>query len=229
MPVTTQVARVKVRGPLVECADGFEAELQRLSYLPASMVNQFHLLAHFSYWLEAEGLALEDLTVEQVDAFLDERRRTRTALFSHKAIRPLLGWLAATGVIAEAVAMGALPPEDPAVLVRFEQYLLRERRIGASTTMAYVVRIRRFLAAYVPAGGFTTLGGAEVTRALLDEGAGRAPASVKKFGYALRSFLRFCFITGELDRDLTGATLVIRNPLPSLLPVGASAAHIETL
>jgi hypothetical protein len=32
MPVTTQVARVKVRGPLVECADGFEAELQRLSY-----------------------------------------------------------------------------------------------------------------------------------------------------------------------------------------------------
>lgn len=118
MLVTTQVARVEVRGPLVEYGDGFEAELQRLSYMPASMVNQVHLLAHFSYWLEAEGLVLKDLTVEQVDAFLNERRTTRTALFSHKAMRPLLGWLAATGVIAEVVAMGPLPPEDPAVLVR---------------------------------------------------------------------------------------------------------------
>ena len=229
MAVTGVAARVDVRGQLVEHREGFEAELRRLSYTPASIVNQFYLLAHLSRWLDTEGCHLEDLTMGQVDAFLIERRATHTALFTRKAMRPLLGWLVRSGVIPVSTAMGPLPPEDPTVLVRFEQYLLKERRIGACTTMAYVVRVRRFLATYVPAVGFAALGGAEVTRALLDEGVGRAPASVKKFGYALRSFLRFCFITGELDRDLTGATLVIRNPLPSLLPVGASAAHIEIL
>lgn len=140
-----------------------------------------------------------------------------------------MGWLAESGAIRAEVARGPLPPEDPAVLVRFERYLLMERRIGAPTTSAYVVRVRRFLRNYCAPEGLAGLGGAEITRALLDEGVGRAPASVKKFGYALRAFLRFCFITGELDHDLTGATLVIREPLPSLLPMGASAAQIDTL
>lgn len=58
---------------------------------------------------------------------------------------------------------------------------------------------------------------------------GFTPASVKKFGYALRAFLRFCYVTGELDHDLTAVTLVIHEPLPSLLPVGASPAEIEAL
>ncbi|WP_130178294.1 tyrosine-type recombinase/integrase [Cryobacterium sp. SO1] len=229
MAVTGAAARVQVQGQLVEHREGFEVELRRLGFTPVSIVNQFYLLAHFSHWLQDEGIVLADLSVGQVDAFLVERKATHTALFTRRALRTLLRWLALSGSIPAEAAEAAALPEDPVVLVRFERYLLRERRIGARTTSAYVVRIRRFLAAYVPPDGFTALGGAEVTRALLDEGVGRAPASVKKFGYALRSFLRFCFVTGELDRDLTGATLVIRNPLPSLLPVGASAAEIAIL
>jgi len=74
--------------------------------------------------------------------------------------------------------------------------------------------VRRFLNSYTPPGGLAVLSAADVTRALLDEGEGRAPVSVKKFGYALRAFLRFCLLTGVIDHDLTGATLVIRSPQP---------------
>lgn len=229
MTATTRADRVQIHGPLEKHAEGFGAELLRLGFTPASIVNQFYLLAHLSRWLEAESMRLGDLTVVQVDAFLAERKATHTALFTRKALRPLLGWLAESGMITAEAASPPRPPEDPAVLVRFERYLLTERRIGARTTSAYVVRVRRFLKTHCPSGGFARLSGADVTRALLEEGMGRAPASVKKFGYALRSFLRFCFITGELDRDLTGATLVIREPLPSLLPLGASAEQIDTL
>ncbi|MET3952477.1 hypothetical protein [Arthrobacter sp. UYEF36] len=119
-------------------------------------------------------------------------------MFTRKALRPLLGWLAESGVITAEAACQPRRPEDPAVLVRFERYLPTERRIGAPTTSAYVVRVRRFLETYCPPEGFAELSGADVIRALLDEGVGRAPASVKKFGYALRVFLRFCFITREL-------------------------------
>ena len=52
---------------------------------------------------------------------------------------------------------------------------------------------------------------------------------MKKFGYVLRSFLRFCLLVGELDRDLTGATLAVRLPQPSLLPIGVSPAQIQAL
>lgn len=229
MTSTRQLNRVQIHGPLHDHAEGFETELVRLGFTPLSRRGQFYLMAHFSRWLEAEGTSLGDLTMLQVDEFLAERKATYTALFTRKALHPLLGWLAESGAISAEVARGPLSPEDPAVLVRFERYLLMERRIGAPTTSACVVRVRRFLRAYCPPEGLAELDGAEYARALLDEGGGAAPASVKKFGYALRAFLRFCFITGELDHDLTGATLVIWNPLPSLLPMGASIAQINIL
>jgi hypothetical protein len=50
-----------------------------------------------------------------------------------------------------------------------------------------------------------------------------------QFGNTLRAFLRFCFLIGLIDRDLTGATLVTRSPQPSLLPVGVSPAEISAL
>jgi integrase/recombinase XerD len=217
-----------IHGPLEGYAAGFEAELTRRGYAPAPIVNQLHLVAHLSRWLEAEEIQLADLKAAQVDEFLTVRKATHTILFTRRALRPLLGWLAASGAITSDAAVGHLP-EDPAVLVLFAQYLLTERLIGGPTTLAYTVRVRRFLNTYCPDGAIADLNGADVTRALLDEGVGRAPASVKKFGYALRAFFRFCYITGELDHDLTGATLVIREPLPSLLPVGASPSQIETL
>jgi len=192
------------------------------------VVGQVRLVAHLSRWLEAQRLDVTDLTVGLVEAFVGERRAAYTAFVTRRALRPLLNWLAASGVIAAEVASPP-PPDDPSVLARFEQYLLHERRLQAGTTAAHVARVRRFLGDYTPPGGLAELTAAEVTRALLDEGEGRAPVSVKKFGYTLRAFLRFCLVTGEVEHDLTGATLVIRSPQPSLLPVGVSPAQIEAL
>jgi integrase/recombinase XerD len=207
---------------------GFEAELTRLGFASASVVNQLRLVAHLSRWLEGQRLEATDLTVGLVETFVGERRATYTGLVTRRSLRPLLNWLAASGVIAAEVA-SPLPPEDPPVVARFEQYLLRERRLQAGTAAAHVARVRRFLDGYAPPGGLAELTAAEVTRALLDEGGGRAPVSVKKFGYTLRAFLRFCLVTGEVEHDLTGATLVIRSPQPSMLPVGVSPAQTEAL
>ena len=117
MMVVSTTGRVHIRGPLGAHVEGFEAELVRLGFAPTSVVNQLRMAAHLNRWLDAQSLGVEDLTVERVEAFIRERRASYTALFSRRALRPLLGWLAASGVIAAEVA---LPRRD--LLARWAPY-----------------------------------------------------------------------------------------------------------
>ena len=228
MAIVGKLSRVHVGGPLESYVEGFEAELIRLGFTPISAGAQPRLMAHLSSWLQAKDLVVADLTVELIELFLLERQAKYASHFSYRALKPLLSWLVASAVIAVEVA---LPRQisDPLVLVRFEDYLRSERRLKEISVQAQVSRARRFLNSYTPPGGISDLKAADVIRALLDEGESRKPVSVKKFGYVLRSFLRFCFLVGELDRDLTGATLVVRLPQPSLLPIGVSPSQIHAL
>ncbi|MBG0741706.1 tyrosine-type recombinase/integrase [Paeniglutamicibacter antarcticus] len=219
---------VHVSGPLETYVEGFESELMRLGFVPISRGVQLRLMGHLSGWLDAKELVVSDLTVEIVDLFIRERRASHTVLFTHRALRPLLNWLVTSGTItAEVAAPRAV--QDSVLLVRFEEYLRSERRLKEISVQAQVSRVRRFLNGYTPPGGISALSANDVTRALLGEGEGRKPVSVKKFGYVLRSFLCFCFLVGELDHDLTGATLAVRLPQPSLLPIGVSAEKIQCL
>lgn len=219
---------VLVAGPLEGVAVRFADELLRRGFRRKSLMNQLRLLAHLSRWLEAQGVDAGSLTSEQIELFLVERRRSHTGLFSRKALGPLLAWLAGEGVVPPSAAMAPAVTDAPE-LVRFEEYLREERRLAGSTISANMARARRFWAGYVPAGGVRALTAAEVTRALLDEGATRKPVSVKAFGYTLRSLLRFFFITGITSHDLSAATLVIRHRQPSRLPVGVSGQNVTAL
>ena len=219
---------VLVGGPLEAVAHRFEAELVRRGFTRKSLMNQLRLLAHLSRWLQTQGVDAESLSAQQVEEFLTERRRTHTGLFSRRALGPVLQWLAGEGAIPTAAASVAVAV-DPAELVGFEEYLRVERRLADSTIAANMARARRFLTGYAPAGGGRELTAAEVTRALLDEGATRKPVSVKAFGYTLRALLRFFFITGITGHDLSAATLVIRSPQPSRLPVGVGRDDVAAL
>lgn len=219
---------VRVRGPLEELAGRFDAALVGQGFSVKSRMNRARLLAHLSRWLDTQALVPSELTAEQVEEFLAERRRTHASLFSRRALGPILAWLAGQGAIP-AVAAGPAVVADPPQLVRFEEFLRAERRLAPSTVAANVARARRFVAGYVPAGGFGELSAADVTRALLDEGATRRPVSVKAYGYTLRTLLRFLFVTGITGHDLSGATLVVKSPQPSRLPVGASRDEVAAL
>ena len=219
---------VHVSGPLETYVEGFESELIRLGFVPISRGAQLRLMAHLSGWLATKGLVVSNLTVELVELFILERRASHTALFTHRALHPLLNWLVTSGTISADVA-SPRAVQDSVLLVRFEGYLRSERRLKEISVQAQVSRVRRFLNGYTPPGGISALSASDVTRALLGEGEGRQPVSVKKFGYVLRSFLRFCFLVGVMDQDLTGATLAVRLPQPSLLPIGVSPEKIQCL
>lgn len=222
------LSREHAGDPLETCIEGFETELLRLGFTPFSTRGQLRLVAHLSSWLQAKDLVVAELTVELIELFLLERRASYASHFTYRALKPLLSWLAASGAIGAEVACPR-QAQDPNVLIRFEKYLRDERRLKEISVQAQVSRVRRFLNGYTPPGGVSTLSAADVIRALLDEGEDRKPVSVKKFGYVLRSFLRYCFLVGELDQDLTGATLAVRLPQPSLLPIGVNPGQIQAL
>lgn len=214
-------------GPLSEFGPGFATELERLGFTPLSVVHQLRLAAHLSRWMQDQRLGVGQLTSDRVDEFLLERRATHTNRYSRKSLRTLLGFLNQLGV---------LPAEEPApptlaelVAAEFEHYQVSERGVLPRTAAAQAARVRRFLTAYCPPGGVGDLSTAEVTAALLAEGADHAVSSVKRLGYTLRSFLRYACLTGLIERDLSGASIPVRAHQPSRLPIGISREQTATL
>jgi site-specific recombinase XerD len=110
----------------------------------------------------------------------------------------------------------------------FAGYLRRERGVSVFTVDLYVSDVRRFLAG---SGNrdLSELTPAYVSRAVLDQVGAWSPASVRRFGCALRSFLRYCFLTGLVERDLSGAALPVSGRRRSLLPQGITAAQEKAL
>jgi integrase/recombinase XerD len=60
----------------------------------------------------------------------------------------------------------------------------------------------------------------------------RSPASVRRFGVALRSFLRYCFVAGIVDADLSSSAMPVsarrRSPLTSGLTPAEAARLLRT-
>lgn len=219
--------RVVLSGPLAEYAPGFAAELGQRGFLPLSVEHQVRLLDHLSRWMQARDLGAGQLTEARVDEFLIERRATYTALYSRRALHPLLEYLGGLGVLPVEQAAPSTPTD--LAVEGFERYLLSERCLLPQTAAAQVARVRRFLADSCPAGGVGQLTTAHVTRALLDEGTDHAVSSVKRLGYTIKAFLRYAFLTGLIDRDLTGATVPVKSHQPSLLPIGINREQTTML
>jgi integrase/recombinase XerD len=136
-------------------------------------------------------------------------------------------------VAAEAVAVGAgagAVPASPAesLLKGFAGYLRDERGVAELTVAAYLPDVRRFLARRrdCDVGDLTA---AEVSKAVLGEVASRSPASVRRYGCALRSFLRYCHLAGLVENDLSASALPVAGRRRSLLPKGIDDGQARAL
>ena len=101
----------------------------------------------------------------------------------------------------------------------FAGYLRSERGVTELTVDVYVADVRRFLVDR-RGGDLSELTAADVSKAVLGQVARWSPASVRRYGCALRSFLRYCYLVGLVDRDLSAAALPVSGRRRSLLPQG---------
>ncbi|MCA1697731.1 MAG: tyrosine-type recombinase/integrase [Actinobacteria bacterium] len=114
------------------------------------------------------------------------------------------------------------------LLEGFVGYLRSERGVTMLTVEVYVSDVRRFLAQR----GDSDLRGltaAEVSNAVLGQIGERASATVRLFGCALRSFLRYSYLVGLVDQDLSAAALPVSGRRRSLLPQGITPIEARLL
>src|SRR5205807_2156120 len=108
MTAMTSPSWARVRGPLAPYAGGFRVELERLGYTPLTAATHVRLMAHLRWWLAREGgLDLEDLTAREVAAFVvaQSRQRPKSVKRMVTALRSLLGFLHAEGLIGQPLAV----------------------------------------------------------------------------------------------------------------------------
>jgi site-specific recombinase XerC len=224
----SKVSRVLVTGPLAPFADAYREKLKERRYTRLSAVNLQRQMARLSHWLDVEALGVEQLSEARVEAFLSFQRgsgRERSAL-SRSGLLWLLALLRELGVVPGAVQPTPSPTE--VLMACFQRYLLSERGLSAGTVRGYVDRARRFVAG-LALGGLGRVRPVDVTTAVLRESAAVSVSATQNFVAGLRAFLRFCFIEGLVEADLSEAALPVTGRRRSSLPRGIAKGEAAAL
>ncbi|MGH9280708.1 MAG: site-specific integrase [Acidimicrobiales bacterium] len=223
---TSRVSRVLVMGPLCPFADAYREMLKERGYSRLSAVNLQRQVAHLSRWLDAQGLGVERLDEARIDAFLaDQRAIGRGATLSRPGLSCLLDLLVDRGVVG--VAASPAPSPTGELMDSFRGYLLAERGLVPGTVRGYVEGARKFAVGL--ACGLSEVTPAEVTAAVLRESTAATVSTTQNYVASLRAFLRFCFLEGLIDQDLSDAALPMTGRRRSSLPRGITKQDADAL
>lgn len=222
--------KVRVSGLLLACAHGVARQMLGAGYSPRTVRDYLYVLARLSRWLDDEGLATGQLTVEVVQRFLLARRNAGNRRWcTVRSMQPMLTVLPDMRVVPVA---GQLSPASvvEAVLVAYRRYLMVERRLAAASVIMRVGVARRFLPrlAVDDELRFDQLTPVAVSGFVLDQSRRYRPASMKVLTVALRCLVRFLFLTGVIDRDLSAAVPAVAHRA-ARLPQGVDDATLAVL
>lgn len=222
----SKAAAVVVTGPLASFKTAYAVELHELGYTPLGVVKQLRQVANVSHWLELSGLGVGDVSEQVLEQFLAVRPGLVRSV--SPGLAALLAVLRRAGMTVEAGHCVSRSVDDD-LLDSFRHYLLAERGIGIFTADRYVEYARRFLIERSGTDELPMLAAAEVTRCVQREAARVAVASTQYFVAGLRAFLRFCFIEGVVEADLSAAALAVTGRRRSSLPKGIGPAEVAAL
>jgi integrase/recombinase XerD len=221
-----RISNVVMPGPLAPFAERYRLELLARGYTAHSAVNESRQVACLSRWLEDQGRTATAVNEELIEQFLAWRRKAgHVRSQSRPGLLCLLEVLRSAGVAAEPAGRPVSAAE--ALLASFERYLLAERGLAPGTVAGYLDQARRFLAGLT--AGLAEITSAEVSAAVLRMSGSVSVATAQNFVFGLRSFLRFCFLEGLMDTDLSQAALPVTGRRRSSLPRGIAGADARAI
>ena len=212
-------ARVRMTGPLICYVEGFAAELTAHGYTDLSLANQLRLMADLSRWLQAAETPVDEIDHDDVTRFLAKRRRTHTQFITERALAPLLRYLQAVGAVS-VVAPARRPAGE--LLREYERYLVEERAVLPARRDLCVAVAADFL----DGKRVGALKAKDVTR-FIDARAGRPGLSGVLS--ALRSVLRFLFVTSKTQLNLICAVPVVPRWRLAALPKFLEPSELEAV
>lgn len=219
------VCRVRVDGPLAPFAAGIEDALVAEGYVEESAVPLLRLVAELSRWLAKRGLEAGDLTGGVVKRFFAEGGGRRCQRRSLRSLKVVLKFLASLGVVASgsAARLGRDAVESK-LLEAFGIWCVAQRGLTATTTEQYVMRVATFLELWRPDGEMriVELDGRALLATVRTASEVMPHPSLRCMVTALRSFLRFLYVTDRLSVLLVTAVPPLkcwpRTALPSAIP-----------
>jgi len=172
-----------------------------------------------------------DLDERRVEFFLRQRRLVLPNYCGERpALKQLLVQLRELGV-APGPSSGTKCTELERITTAYAQYLSQERALAPLTVGQQVAYIRRFLSER-----FVTrrvrceaLKPTDIGRHLLRHNNTSSPRGPQAIASALRTFLRFLYIRGVVDTDLTGAVPRVAHWHLAGVPKFLTAEQIESL
>lgn len=226
---------VRFTGPLANWRQEIWEELLARGYSPLSSLNLLRVTAHLSRWIEENGLRLDRLTHKHLQAFFAARRQAGyTQFLTPRCLCTVLGYLERTRIVSmpEPVTTESGPFDE--VLVQYAQYLLHERGLTLPVTEWYDRVARQFLlGCFGKAGGrpigFEEVRASDVTAFILEQAHSYSTGTAKLWASALKSWLRFLHIKGELSHDLSGAVPAIAGWRMTGLPKAIEPARVKQL
>ena len=227
----TEPKKKRGKNPVTVLSKGFEEELERKGYRPGTIWKQRKLLGDLIGWLQAQQLAMGDLSMAQADRFMADRRAAGVRkLKTRKALGPILDHLRGLGLVPVAEAPVADGPVAE-ILNRYRQFLTAERGLVPATALRYVDCLRPFLDRRLSAAGLDLgrLTAADVTAFVVAWcpclNAGVAKLTIT----ALRSFLGFLHVHGVTDRALVSAVPTVLRRRLAGLPKGLEPDQVRHL
>jgi len=229
--VGPETARTLRAGPLGKHIDGFVEALRAAGYVLGTIETKVLAVAQLGRWLERRGLGIRDIDEARVSEFLRRRRRRyRGEPAAHAALVQLLRHLRTTGVLAP-IQVSRQRSATALIEEQYAAYLRAERGLNQATLINYLALVRRFLCdrfEHKPVR-LAQLQAGDVTQFVLRHAHKMSPGRAKLLVTALRSFLRFVFVHGDIAIDLTAAVPSVANWRHATLPKFISIEDVHRL
>jgi integrase/recombinase XerD len=196
---------VAVAGPLERYAEGLVAHLLSLQYTQLSARNVLYVFAHLSRWLAARKLDARALTSKRVSTFLRSRRRA--GYKHHCGRRALDAVFEHLRIVGVAPFDRSVRPHTPLerLLRQYADYLAEERALAARTRRCRLDTATRFFRKRATRASMRVLDVLDVRAFLRRSARTHSARSLAGVGSNLRCLLRFLFVAGFVDRDLSPA------------------------
>jgi site-specific recombinase XerD len=185
----------------------FLQQLRDAGYAERTLRKKRTVTRAFARWVKRKRIAIVDLNDDHVAAFVARwpRRRKAHVKFELAVLRLFFRYLRAGATIP------CPPPQERTsaagnLLRRYEEYLRKERGLAENSVHVYVPFIRDFLASQfaqtncIAPQAFETLA---IRDFILGQTPNRSAEYIRLLATALRSFLRFLFLSGQIPSALS--------------------------
>jgi integrase/recombinase XerD len=210
----------------------FLENLRNAGYAERTLRKKRSVARAFARWAKRKRIATDDLNDSHVTAFVTRSPRKRKARvkFELAAMRLFFDYLRPA---AASQCQTRPEPTSAAVglLLRYEDYLRKERGLAENSLHVYIPFIRDFLAAQTTQAGiaqdaFDTL---TIRSFLLAQTKNHSDEYARLLATALRSFFRFLFLHGETSRDLSTSVPMVRRYRQAVPPAFLSPEEVESV